>query len=377
MSARPQTPAPGHRSARVANLDLLRAVAIALVIPVNLVGQGVIDVGPTASRVLESGWVGVDLFFVLSGWLVGGLYWRELGQFGDVGLGRFWVRRWFRTIPPYLVALFVIYAAQYVALADPQPFDGWYLVFLQNYTGLSYWAVSWSLCVEEHFYLALPLVLGAALRVRGGVLLALGAAAVVSLLARVATVPDGASPWGFHYTATHMRMEGLALGVAAAYVRHCRPDYWPALRTAARALVVPGLAFVAAVPWLPVNVLNRFAYSGVAVAFVALVVVLAERRPLPLAGSRAVRVVALTSYSVYMTHAVVADGYRRFVMGALPAIPEPVHVVGVVAVILAVGGAFYAVVERPTLWLRRRYAPRRSGDPSPALADVERSVGAL
>ena len=355
---------------RVANLDLLRAVAIALVVPVNMVGEGVLRVGPTAARVLESGWVGVDLFFVLSGWLVGGLYWRELGRYGYVGLGRFWARRWLRTVPPYLVALVVVWGARAAVTDSADPFDWAYLAFVQNYTGTPYWGVSWSLCVEEHFYIGLPLVLGAALRVRGGVPLALGAAALGSLVARVLTVPDGASPWGLGYTATHMRLEGLALGVAAAYVFYRRPDLWPTLRRAGRALVLPGLAFVAAVPWLPLDVLNRYAYSGVALAFVAVVVAAADRRPLPFAASRAVRAAALTSYSVYMTHTVALDAYRRLAVGAFTDVPTAVHAVGALALVGAVGAAFYHVVERPTLAVRRRLAPRRSAVASPGLAPV-------
>ena len=355
---------------RVANLDLLRALAIALVVPVNLVGERVLDGGPALNHVFESGWVGVDLFFVLSGWLIGGLYWRELGRHGDVEVGRFWARRWLRTIPPYLVALVTVYGLRAAFTDNPDPFDWRYLVFVQNYTGMPYWGVSWSLCVEEHFYLGLPIVLGLALRVRGGVPVALGAAAALSLVTRVLTVPDGADPWGPQYTDTHMRLEGLALGVAAAWVRYERPALWPALRRLARALVVPGLAFVATVPWLPLDVLNRYAYTGVAVAFVAVVVATADRRPLPFAGSRAVRAVALTSYSVYMTHMVTADVYRRVVMDALPGVPPAVHIAGALVLIGAVGGAFYAAVERPALWVRRRLAPRRSDRPSPALASV-------
>lgn len=354
---------------RIANLDLLRAVAISLVIPVNLVGEGVVDAGPTVNHVLESGWVGVDLFFVLSGWLIGGLYWREYRRHGDVEIGRFWTRRWFRTIPPYLVALFIVWGALYAVTPDPEPFDLRYLVFVQNYTGMPYWSVSWSLCVEEHFYLALPVVLGLALRIRGGVPTVLAALAAYSLIARMLTVPDDASPWGLHYTATHMRFEGLALGVAAAWVRECHPERWPTLRRAARAFAIPGLVFVASVPWLPINILNRFAYTGVALAFVALVVATVDARPLPFARSRAIRAIALTSYSVYMTHTVVADAYREVLLSSMPSLPTALHVLAVVAAIGAVGGAFYATVERPTLWLRRRFAPRRSSVPSPALGD--------
>ncbi|MEM1044211.1 MAG: acyltransferase [Bacteroidota bacterium] len=355
-------------ASRVANLDLLRAVAIALVVPVNMVGEGILDVGPGAARVFESGWIGVDLFFVLSGWLVGGLYWRELGRYGDVEVGRFWARRWLRTIPPYLIALVVVWGLRDVFTADADPFDWRYLVFAQNYTGMPYWGVSWSLCIEEHFYLGLPLVLGLARRVRGGVPLALGAAALLSLVARVLTVPDGASPWGLHYTATHMRLEGLALGVAAAHVYYRRPELWPRLRRSGRALALPGLAFVASIPWLPPDVANRFAYSGVAVAFLAVVVVLADRRPVVFAASSFVRGAALTSYSVYMTHTVALDVYRRLVIDSFPSVPVAVHVVASLVAVGAVGAAFYHVVERPTLRLRRRLAPRRSDVPSPALA---------
>ena len=355
---------------RVANLDLLRALAITLVIPVNLVGEGVLDVGPTARAVFESGWVGVDLFFVLSGWLVGGLYWRELGRFGSVQTGRFWARRWLRTIPPYVVALVVVYGLRAAFTANADPFDWRYLAFVQNYTGTPYWPVSWSLCVEEHFYLALPIALGLALRVRGGVPLLLGGAALASLLARVLTVPDAAAPWGAQYVATHMRLEGLALGVAAAFVYHRRPDLWPGLRRLGTWLALPGLAFVASVPWLPVDVLNRFAYAGVDLAFAAVLVAVVDRRTLPFAASRAVGALALTSYSVYMTHMVVADVYRRVAVDALPGVPLAVHAAGAIGAIGVVGGAFYATVERPSLWLRRRVAPRRSDRPSPALADV-------
>ncbi len=356
---------PAHR---VANLDLLRAAAIVPVVLANASAEGVLT--GTLGRLADSGWVGVDLFFVLSGWLIGGLYWRERERFGSVQTGRFWARRWLRTVPPYLVALFAVLAARAFLLGASDNFDWRFLVFVQNYAQIPYWGVSWSLCVEEHFYLALPLVLGGALRVRGGVPLALGAAALVSLVSRVLTVPDGADPWGLHYTATHMRLEGLALGVAAAWVYHCRPDLWPALRRAGRALALPGLAFIAAVPWLPLDVLNRYAYTGVDLAFVAVLLAVADRAPLPLASSRTVRAIALTSYSVYMTQATAFDAYQRLVGDALPGLPQAVHLVGALVLVGAVGAAFYAAVERPSLWLRRRLAPRRSDRPSPALAPV-------
>lgn len=74
---------------------------------------------------------GVDLFFILSGWLIGGLYWRERASFGDVRIFQFWIRRWMRTIPPYLAALLMSWFA--VKYVRNEPFDYGYLVFIQNY----------------------------------------------------------------------------------------------------------------------------------------------------------------------------------------------------------------------------------------------------
>lgn len=354
-------------SARVANLDLLRAVAITLVVLTNAAVEGLAP-GGAWGRVAASGWVGVDLFFVLSGWLVGGLYWRERSRFGDVGLGRFWARRWLRTIPAYLVALHLVFVTKWLFVDRTLVYDPRYLVFVQNYGAeMPYWALSWSLCIEEHFYLVLPLALGLAVRLRGGVLLLLGLAALASLAARVLTVPDGADLFGPHYAATHMRLEGLALGVAASWVYYERPAWWPGLERAARWVAVPGLLFVASVPLLPLDVLNRWAYAGVDLAFAAVLVAVATGRALPGAGSRAVRAVALTSYSVYMTQSMALEAVQTASGEALPALVR--LPLGLLAV-AAVGATFYLFIERPSLRLRDRFAPNRSLTPSPALASV-------
>ena len=162
-----------------------------------------------------------------------------------------------------------------------------------------------------------------------------------------------------------MTGDALALGVWAAYVYHQRRDLWPALQRAARLLVAPGLAVVASVPWLPPDVLNRFAYAGVALAFLAVLVLVADREDLPFASSRAVRFVALTSYSVYMTHTTVLDVAGRTPLAALP---RPLFVGVALAGVWLAGALFYRAVEVPTLRLRQRVAPRRDDRPSPALA---------
>jgi len=124
-------PVPSFPTTRVANLDFLRAAAITLVVLCN---AGV-EAGASgfSGQLAASGWIGVDLFFVLSGWLVGGLYWRELGRTGTVETGRFWARRWLRTIPAYLVALHVVFLAKRAFVTPSLAYEAGYIVFVQNY----------------------------------------------------------------------------------------------------------------------------------------------------------------------------------------------------------------------------------------------------
>ena len=86
------------------NLDLLRAVAIVIVVLFHIGARWPFP-RPWLVAATAFGERGVDLFFVLSGWLIGGLLWREWQRFGSVEVGRFLLRRMLRTVPPYLVVL--------------------------------------------------------------------------------------------------------------------------------------------------------------------------------------------------------------------------------------------------------------------------------
>jgi peptidoglycan/LPS O-acetylase OafA/YrhL len=206
-------------SHRNGNLDVIRAAAICLVLVHHTVA-----LSPIETRWIRDvaiyGQYGVDLFFVLSGWLIGGLYWRERHKFGNVAIGRFWKRRWMRTIPPYAVVLLVSWLVVYVA--RDQPFDLGYLVFAQNYYERApFFLVSWSLCVEEHFYLLIPLLLlffgGFKYRRRNAWVLALAILAGPAL--RLLTSPLSPSEFGYALTATHLHMSGLIL---AFFCLNCR-----------------------------------------------------------------------------------------------------------------------------------------------------------
>ncbi len=205
-------------STRIANLDLIRAAAIVAVViyhTVQMVGR---DGFVSIARYTHVGQYGVDLFFVLSGFLIGQLYWREQIDRGHVDIPRFILRRLLRTYPPYAIAMVLSFIS--VWIGRHQSFDFGYLFFLQNYyQQIPFFLVSWSLCIEEHFYIFLPFVLYGIRRLKPSkVLLTLLALSSVPLILRVLLIKiEDNLPFGYYLTATHFRFEGLVLGVAAAH----------------------------------------------------------------------------------------------------------------------------------------------------------------
>lgn len=159
----PGVPTPDRRgSGRVVFLDWLRSAAIVLVM---LHHCRHLDGAPEWFKWFAlRGYLGVDIFFVLSGWLVGGQLFRSLRQQGRVSPFRFWIRRALRTWPLYFALLAMVLIAK-----QPDAASTWsMLFFLQNYTCPHEWLITWSLCIEEHFYLLLPLTLICILRLSSG-----------------------------------------------------------------------------------------------------------------------------------------------------------------------------------------------------------------
>lgn len=149
-------PLVDHKT-RIYYIDLLRAMAILTVVVAHTVlGFG----APEPLIALQFGGSGVDLFFLLSGWLIGSQLFKEQNVYNNIELKRFWIRRWLRTFPAYYAVLFATFLQQYISkgsVESPVP----YLFFYQNYLDtLPFFSVSWSLALEEQFYLVIaPFVL--------------------------------------------------------------------------------------------------------------------------------------------------------------------------------------------------------------------------
>jgi peptidoglycan/LPS O-acetylase OafA/YrhL len=340
------------------NLDLVRALAISIVLVFHTVQMLEVRSWPLR-QLATAGSAGVDLFFVLSGVLIGGLYWRERSEFGNVERGRFILRRACRTIPPYLAALFLSWSAVYISRHEA--FDTRYLIFAQNYCErIPYFLVSWSLCIEEHFYVLLPFVLAVFClkntRLTGAVL---ALVALLPLILRCAHYRDPMpEEFGFSTTATHLRCDGLILGVLAAYLLRY---YKGRLKSLVRVKVPVYCAtaiFVITKPHLPVAFSYTAGYSITYALMMLSVIICSMDRPYSVSTWRATNVIAITSYSIYLTHALVIHVCLQCCRLLSPVFLVVEWVVMIVAIV-AVGFVFHLLVEKPSFWLRERLVPAR------------------
>jgi peptidoglycan/LPS O-acetylase OafA/YrhL len=296
--------------ARVFGLDLTRALAVLMV----LVAHGSYLLAPAITAhntfYLLAVW-GVELFFVLSGFLVGGIVIDTVRR-DPKWLANFWLRRWMRTLPNYW--LFVaINAALWVAAHGALPSLGLYVVFMQNllWPHPPFFPEAWSLAIEEVFYLVAPLVAMVLLplatsRTRVFALLLLSLLTI--LAARFAWVMATDPAWdeGVRKVAL-IRLDCIVYGVVASYV--CRR--WVLTSAQRRGAAVGGVALAIAssslflTGALDTSAVARTVFFAVTSAGFAALLPLAStydgaRWPdLPL---RAMRRTALWSYSLYLTH---------------------------------------------------------------------------
>lgn len=156
---------------RLKQLDLFRALAILLVIAFHYsqpVPEMPVGLSNVVGAVFSRGWMGVDLFFVISGFLIAGLLFSEFKSAGNIDLKRFFIRRGFKIYPAFYVLLLATFVIGWLSHQPPSRqgllFEA---IFFQNY-GPGLWVHTWSLGIEEQFYLTLPFSLCFLVSVTGG-----------------------------------------------------------------------------------------------------------------------------------------------------------------------------------------------------------------
>lgn len=326
---------------------------------------------------LVGGYLGVDLFFVLSGFLITSLLLREGDGTGSIALGAFWARRARRLLPALfgLLAGIVLFALVWAtpfelgalrtdALASVFYVANWQAIW----SGHGYWDLfttpsplqhTWSLAIEEQFYLVWPLVVLALIRVRRragaslapAVLVLAGAVAVLSVAWMVVRYEPGTDPSRVYF-GTDTRMGSILLGAAlAAWLAWRGTVRSPAARRGLEVAGVVGIAWLG-YAWSHVEGQSAFLYRGgfLLSALAVLAVIAAASHPQrgPLAGVLSIaplRGLGVISYGLYLWHWPVfvvlqlqhtawgLDGWPLFVVQ--------------VAVSLALALVSFFVIERP------------------------------
>src|SRR5665213_1111160 len=239
---------------RFHGLDTLRAAAILVVMLYHLNMYGLLP--EALNPVASVGWAGVDLFFVLSGFLIGSQLLKPYLNGTTPSLKEFYARRAYRILPVFLTVL-LLYITVPLWREAPGPYAPWqYLTFTWNLLLLHYpegraFSHVWSLCVEEHFYLVLPLLLLLFMRkpavwktVLFVLAIVLGGIALRAWLLYHAIlkpdVPHNLLMMRYIYYPTYSRLDGLAIGVSLAILRSFRPSWWSRIARHGDLLLVCG-----------------------------------------------------------------------------------------------------------------------------------------
>jgi peptidoglycan/LPS O-acetylase OafA/YrhL len=323
-------------------LDGLRAVAIVLVILTHCYRQA-----------FPGGWIGVDVFFVLSGYLITSILQKEIVATGRIAWGNFYARRFLR-LTPALIVLVVFQLARAALSTNSEEIREATLIgaaYLENWNTVAHFGPqdlmghTWSLATEEQFYWIWPLTLLFIVRRRP--LVWIGLATVLMLTARILLWRYGASQDHLQFS-LETRPVGLLIGCLLALIPAHR---WPSLPS-----VVPLSLF-------GLLGLITMAYSGdmrwpmiiaPLVASMAAAGLIIASQPGSLA-SRAMSIPPLVyvgkiSYGLYLYH------WPIFLLGERWTVHSPFHLgaIGLVALIFAVAALSYEFIEKPFLRLKDR-----------------------
>lgn len=317
---------------------------------------------------MHGGGLGVDMFFVLSGFLITGLLLNEYRQFGRVSVPKFWGRRLLRLMPALIVLIICVDA---VAILFPAKLGGYaaaglaatpsilfyfsnWLIVAQNGAALGPFGPLWSLSVEEQFYLLWPLVTVVVLRWRNPLrwlaIIAAGGCVAVTVFRFLAFDPANLYPtFGTNYR-VDMLLMGCLLAIAF------QAGLWTVIRRVSRFAVYPAIAYLIVIAILTpeFNVAGAntkvYLYYTVGLPLLALSMVAIIGRLVTAQQSRLASVLSVKpisylgriSYGMYLWH------YPIILVLQVRFQPDP-NIVFIVSLLLTVAAASasWFLVERP------------------------------
>jgi peptidoglycan/LPS O-acetylase OafA/YrhL len=347
------------------------------------------------SGIFGGGSIGVDIFFVLSGFLITTLLIGEFEKTRKINFGAFYARRALRLLPA--LAAVIVVAVLLVTLVHQEhlfkdetlttlPFviffvGNWARVF--DFNALGILGHTWSLGIEEQFYLLWPLLFAllAARRRRERVALLLTAIAGLVMVYRFVLLSMGQHPWSLYFrTDTHC--DGLLIGCALAFWLASGKMAGPFVERLFRWATVPALLVILFISELidnndPKQFHFMVAYGlGLGVLCAAVLIANQVTSPLPeVAGILKAPIVVWIgrrSYGLYLWHFVVDRSVGSFFQEHHPTNTDRITELALkLGISFAVAAISYKVIETPALRLKRRFQPTEAVPVADAISGVD------
>lgn len=356
---------------RIHGLDVLRSAAIILVFMYHYVVF--VSRQPTFGFIDDIGWVGVDLFFVLSGYLIGHQIFSPIVNQREFSFKIFYYRRLLRTLPTYLFVLgiyFLIPSFRENIILPPL----WkFLTFTQNFglqTGTAF-SHAWSLCVEEQFYLILPvvaLIIAYKKSIHYGWMILFGLLIMgIILRSSLWTYYSQHTSNHFHalyytkiYYSSFCRLDELVFGVAIAMVRNFHKNLWEKITKKGNLVLLigiigSGISFYLFVQYHYSLFVTAVGYPLLGISFAALTIAaLSQDSYLYKIRIPGAANLAIWSYAIYLIHkpvsVLVYRAFSKFGVGA----SSLVMILTITLVSIIAGWLLYTCIETPFLKLREK-----------------------
>lgn len=367
---------PLHKSIpqKLYGLDNLRTLAIAYVFFFHyfILSHGQPKWLPDFA---EFGWTGVDLFFVLSGFLISSQLFAQIKQGQKISFKQFFLKRFFRIVPAFLVTVGLYFCFPFFREKESLPPLWKFLTFTQN-LGLDLkefgtFSHAWSLCVEEHFYLFLPLILiflqFTKLTKKSYwlliILFLLGfAIRTYSFINFYLPKVDDESSWMYWYKyiyyPTYNRLDGLLVGVSIAGIYQFLPTVWSKLSKFGNQTIILGLFILIGAYFLceDQQTFNAsiFGFTLVAIGYGFMVVgAISPTSFLYKWNSKGMTFIATLSYAIYLTH----KGVIHLTHQLLADFKIEANLLLIISMFTCVGVAYllHLIIEKPFMNLRNRF----------------------
>lgn len=365
--------APAPQPAKLNGLDHLRALAI---IQVFVFHYGRLFPHPEWTNAISRfGWTGVDLFFVLSGYLITSQLFAGIASGNGIAVKEFYIKRFLRIIPAYLFVVLLYFVFPVTHEREGLAPLWRYLTFTQNY-GLDLsrhgtFSHAWSLCIEEQFYFFLPLVLMGLLwlGIFRKVYWLLPLAVIAGIVVRALSYQHYVQPfinhddnWALYwykwlYYPTHCRLDGLLAGISLAVIFRFCPALTSRLYKRHTLLLLSGVAVLAGAYFI---CLDQESYMATVAGFplVSLGYGLVVAAALCPAGflyrysSSVTSRLAAWSYAAYLVHKIII--HLTQLVCSSNALPEDGNLMFLLSIIATLVATFIInkTIEQPLLRLR-------------------------